>query len=141
MGVDQIVHVHVITDAGAIRRVIVGAEDRDRVALPQRNVKAYWNQMCFRMVILTQPAVAVAAGDVEVAQGGKGEFLASGRLRVQVVKEHLLHGQLRPAVGIDRPLRAVFRDGDVLRGRLAVGCTGAGEDKSIDAGLLHRVQQ
>ena len=72
-------------------------------------------------VVLADPACGRCPRRIEVAQGGIAHAIGPG-----VVPHHVLHVELGAAVGVDRVLRVIVRDGH-LPG-LAVGGAGGGED-------------
>ena len=141
MSVNQILDVDVITDARAVGRWVIRAEDRDRRALPRRGLEADRNQMCFRLMHLAESPLAVTAGDVEVAQGREGEVITGGAPRARIVEDHLLGRQLRPAVRVDRQPRTRFLDRDLICDRFAVGSGGAGEDEASHLRRIGRFQK
>ena len=93
----EIVDVDVVADAGAVRRPIVGAEDRQARALPDRVLARDLDQQRRVRRGLADAAARIAAGDVEVAQ----DHVAHRGGGAQVAQHHLAH-QFRAAVGIDR---------------------------------------
>ena len=94
---------NVVADAGAVGRVVVGAEDHDALALPQRRLQTDRDQVRLRIMVLAETTTGVAPSHVEVSQCREGE---SGARGVKVVAEHLFHDELGAAVGVDRSLRA-----------------------------------
>ena len=58
---------HIVANAGAIRRRIVGTEHRQWRAPAQSGINRQRDQMGFRLMVLPQPAIRVGAGRVEVA--------------------------------------------------------------------------
>ena len=69
MRLSQILHVDVVADAGIVRRVVVGAEHADAVPLAGDGLQRQRDQMCLRVVRLTDAAVLSGSGGVEVTQG------------------------------------------------------------------------
>src|SRR6266436_7960343 len=68
MRAGEIAHMNVITDAGAIRGGIVGAENRDVFALSERDLQREGNQVRLRHMVLAQ--IAGGSRGVEIAEGG-----------------------------------------------------------------------
>ena len=70
VGGGEVRHVDVVADAGAVRRVVVGAKHRQFGAAAEHGVDGQRDQVGFRRVVLAQAALGVGAGGVEVAQAG-----------------------------------------------------------------------
>ena len=96
MGTGQVLHVDVVPDAGAVRRVVVRAVDAEAVASPEDGADGARDDVLLRPMVLTQGSVGMASGGVEVAQGHGPE-----PARPRVVGERALEGQLGRAVGVE----------------------------------------
>ncbi len=132
MGLREIEDVDVIADAGAVRRLVIGAEDRDMLLLAERDFQDVRNEVRFDAVILAE--FFGGASGVEVAQRHVAQAVD-----FVVPAEHFLEHQLRFAVGIDRALRERLVDRHTLGD--AEGGAGGGEDEFFHAGLDHGVEQ
>ena len=119
----QIVDVDVVADAGAVRRVVVVAEDLETVAQSERGVACHLDHVGGARRGLSAAALRVGAGDVEVTQGHVGKVPGRGG----IAQDPLGH-QLGSAVGVDRHRGRVFRDRH--RCRHAVDRRGRGKDEA-----------
>jgi hypothetical protein len=90
--------------------------------------------MGFWLVTFANFAINVAACCVEIAQRHAVQPVGRG-----IVGEHPLHHQLRPAIGIDRPLPMRLADGHMVGHAIGRAC--AGEQKLADACRAHPVEQ
>lgn len=68
MGVRQVVDVDVVADAGAVRRIVIRAEDFDVFLFPGQREQDVGDEVGFRVVVFTDQAVLAAAGGIEIAQ-------------------------------------------------------------------------
>ncbi len=123
---------HVIADAGAVRRVVVVPEDPDFVAEAERYLDQDCDQVGLRDVELAARRRGPAG--IEVPQRTVAQPVGPG-----VPRKHLLERQLRCAVSIDRTERSVLPNRH--RGGFAVNRRGRRKDEPHDAGCPHRVEQ
>ncbi len=68
MGVREIGHVHIVAHAGAVVRVVVGAEDGNVRPGAVRRLQHQRDEVRFRIVLLAQLALGIGAAGVEVTQ-------------------------------------------------------------------------
>ena len=131
MGVGQIHHMHEIAHAGAVARIVVGAEHLEAGAPAERRLDRQRNRVGFGRMPLADPPFGIGSGGIEIAQHHRTE----SAVPVEVAK-HLLDDQLAAPVGIDRQLRMRL----VHRNGLGhpVGGAGRREDQPVDAGVLQR---
>ena len=80
MGSAEIIDMDIISDAGSIRSIVIGAEDGKRVAPSRCGLKHQRNQVCLGIVIFAQTSVFGTAGNVEVTQSREGKFRICGSL-------------------------------------------------------------
>ena len=130
----QVEDVNVVSHRGAVRRGVVGPEDRQRIAATVRRLDRQRDEVRLRRMILADVAVGIGAGGVEVAQRRVAEAVG-----LSVPAQHSLDGQLGLAVRVDRVLGMALGDRNLPW--LAVGRAGRGEDQIADADGDHRVQQ
>src|SRR5437899_2463372 len=102
MGLGQVRYVNVITDASAVRRGIVSAENLAVRLLAKSDFEHVRNQVGFRPVMLAE----TFAGSSRVEITKRNEVQS---LQLLIPMQHLLEHQLGFAVWIDRPLRQIFR--------------------------------
>ncbi|OQB89156.1 MAG: hypothetical protein BWX86_02525 [Verrucomicrobia bacterium ADurb.Bin122] len=125
---------HVVAQAGAVGRRVIGAEDLEVGAFAGGHLDRERDEVRLGIVVLTDGAVLGGAGGVEIAEGGEAQPVR-GRERL----EHVFHVELGLAVGVDRSLR------EILGHRQTLGHTegraGRGEDEFLHAGLEHGVEQ
>ena len=134
MSVSEIDDVDVVAQARAVRRRIVIAEDRDVIALAERDLQDQWDEVRLRVVVLADGAIVECTGCVEVAQRDVADAV-----RAADPLHHLLHRALRLAVRVRRLRRIVFHDRHALR--LAVDSSRRREDDLIDVVAYHRLEQ
>ena len=130
MRLRQVVHVDVVADTGAVRRIVIVTENRDRPA--RRDGSQHeWNQVRFRVVLLAQPPFGIGAGGVEVTQGNARQVVNLVEPAQQpfhhrfgfAVRVHGLDGEILPdrrGMGIAIHRRR-GREHDVLHARLDHG--------------------
>ncbi len=137
----QIRHVDVVTDAGAIRGGVVGAEDVHFGPQAERRLNRDLDQVGRPPGRLPGTAERVGAGDIEVAQDQVAQAVGGTR-----VSQHDLRHQLRGTVGRHRHGGIVFLHRHTRR--IAVHGSSRGEDEmghpaldgSLDQGArAHRV--
>ena len=73
VGVDEILHVDVVPDTGAVLGGVVGAEEGELLPLALGHLEDEGDQVALRPVILADGAVVPGSGHVEVAQGAELE--------------------------------------------------------------------
>ena len=74
----QVVHVHVVAQAGAVRGGVVGAEKLQVRAPAQRGVDRERDEVRLGIVVLADGAVLGGAGGVEIAEGGETQAVRPG---------------------------------------------------------------
>ena len=124
--------VDVVADAGAVRGVVVAAEDPDLGAQAERHLQQDRDQVRFGHVVFA--ALRRRPAGVEVAERDVAQAV-----RRRVPRQRPLERQLRGAVGVDRPQRRVLGDRGPLR--LAVDRGGRRKDQTPHVGGPHGVQQ
>ena len=134
MSISEIDDVDVVAQARAVRRRIVIAEDRDVIALAERDLENERDEVRLRIVILTDGAIVERTGRIEVTQ----RYVANA-VRAADPLHHLLHRALRLAVRVRRLRRIVFHDRHALR--LAVDSSRRREDDLVDVVANHRLEQ
>ena len=134
MGTGEIVHVHVVAQAGTIRGRVIRAKDLERRAAAERGGDRERNQVGFGRMVLTDGTVRRSPGGVEVTESGEAQAM-----RGRELAQALLDRELGGAVRIDRVLRQILRHRHLLRD--TVGRAGAREDELLDTLGEHRLQQ
>ncbi len=132
--VGQVLDMDIVADGGAVGRRIVGAEDVDGGAPPERGLQHERDEVGLGLVLLADLALGIGAGGVEIAQRRVAQA-PRGPEPVQ----HALDHQLRFAIGVDRALRRVLGDRHLVR--QAIGRAGRGKDDMPHARLAHRLEQ
>src|SRR5256885_13540698 len=127
MRVGEIHDMNEVAHAGAVRRVVVGAENPEDRTPPQRSLDRQRNGMSLRAVPLADAPFGICACGVEVTQHDRAKPLES----VQLVKD-ALDDQLTLSVRVDRPLLMRLDQGDSIR--KTIGGAGRGEHKRGYAG-------
>ena len=122
MGVDEVLHVDVVPDAGAVRRGVVGTEELQAVPPALRHRQDERDEVGLRPVILADGAVRPGPRHVEVPQGAV--FQAIGPV---APLEHFFHDELALAVGVGGHLRVVLLNGSAHR--LTEGGRRGGKDQ------------
>ncbi len=74
VGPAQVVHVHVVAQAGAVGRGVVGAEELRGRAPAVRRLDGQRDEVGLRVVVLADRPVRRGAGGVEVAERGEREL-------------------------------------------------------------------
>ena len=135
MAFSQIDDVDVVTHAGAVRGVIVVAEDGQLLAAADGDLRDVGHQIVRNAVrILTDQAGFVRADGVEVAQQNDRQR----RIRRAGGLQDLLDHELRPAIGVGAVagLRRLIQRG----GLVAVNGGGGGENKLMAVMRAHDLQ-
>jgi hypothetical protein len=132
MGFRNIQHMHVIADAGAVRRGIVVAKNFDVGCSVLDCLQDARNQVGFGTA--TFSALAGGAGNIEIA---KRNVIEAGVFAV--VGEDVFKDEFGFAVGIYGRLGMVFGDGHDVG--LAIDGAGGGEDQAGDAVAEHSVEK
>lgn len=130
----KILHMDVVADAGAIRRVVICAKYFDARALAGDGLEHEGNEVCLRVVALADGAIRRSAGGVEVAQGDVLQAVGAF-----VVRKYLLHHELAAPVGVDGRLGVFFVYRRVARFAISGAC--AGEDDLLHPVGEHGVQK
>ena len=126
--------VHVVANAGAVGRRVVGAEDLQRIHPALSDPQHQRNEVGLGIVVLAVRTVGVGAGGVEVAKQREPESVG-----LREVADHPLDGELGPGVGAAGHLLGLLAHGHL--GVEAVGRTRAREEHPVDVRLAHRRQQ
>ncbi|MEZ6209876.1 MAG: hypothetical protein R3B46_01320 [Phycisphaerales bacterium] len=87
MRIDEVIDMDVIADACAVGRGVVGAEDGDVFAVSEGGFAEDGDDADVGDAVLSQEALGIAAGDIEVAEDGAGEGFVGTLLRIGVVEE------------------------------------------------------
>src|SRR5258706_4385335 len=132
MCLGNIQDVHVIADAGAVRRRIVVAKNFDVRCSALDGLQEAGNQMGFDAASFS--ALRRGAGDIEIA---KRNVVESGVFAV--VGEDIFKGEFGFAVRIHGRLGMILGDGE--DGRLTVNSTGRGENEIVDAVAKYGVEK
>jgi len=132
MGFGNVQDMHVIADAGAVRRGIVAAKNFDVLCSALYSLQDAGNQM--RFCAASFSAVGGGAGDIEIA---KSNVLESGVFAI--VGEYIFKGEFGFAVWIDGRLGMVF--GDRHDVGFTVNGAGGGEDQIGDAVAKHGIEK
>ena len=107
----QVADVDIIADAGPVGGRIIGAVDRDMVALADRRLDRDLDQVRRALADLPRAALRIGAGDVEIAQRAIVESV-----RGRCIREHPLGHQLGRAIRVDRQLWDRLRRSAPVRG-------------------------
>ena len=134
MGVCKVCDVDVVTDAGAVGRGIVGAEDFDAVPLAQGRLQDQGDEVCFRGMVFPDGAASIGPGRIEVAQGHVAQAVSPAELG-----QHGFDHELGLAVDVGRMVRHVFRNRRLFR--FAVDGGRRREDEVFDAGPAYGFQE
>jgi len=134
MGIGQIHDMDVIPDTGAVPGRVIGPEDPDLLPETHGRLNDQWDEMGLGLMKLANVPLRVSAGGIEVPQIDVLETVGP-----IIVLQDLLDEELGPAIGIDRILRMVFGDGDLLR--MAVGGAGGGEDEMFHTEFSHHLEE
>jgi len=134
VGVCEVCDVDVVTDAGAVGRRIVGAENLDAVPLAQGRLQDQGDEVCFRCVVFTNGAASIGPGGIEVAQGHVAQAIGPAELG-----QHGFDHELGLAVDIGRMVGHVFGDRRLFR--FAVNGGRRREDEVFDAGPAYSFQE
>ncbi len=68
MRIDQIANVHIVTNTGAIWRVVIRAKDRQRGAFAVNRIEHQRDQMRLGLVKLTHLGLGISASNVKVTK-------------------------------------------------------------------------
>jgi hypothetical protein len=129
----KVADVDEIALAGAVRGGIVGAQERQRRALPAGCVDGERNEVGFRVVALHQLSLGIGSGGIEITQAGCGK-----PARCRNIGEDLLAGEFRSPVRADGILRRAFRDRK--RRRNSIGRARAREHDCPRAEARHGIE-
>src|SRR5260370_36996618 len=120
VGIGDIEHVNVVTDAGSVRCGVVLAEDIDMGQLTAGGIENTGNDVSFHAMMLA--AFDGGSGSVEIAEG---HIVESG---VElVIRQNLFEYELGFSVGVDRRLAMVFGDGNDFGFAVSGGSGGKNE--------------
>ncbi len=128
----QVLDVDVVTDRGAVGRLVVGPIHLDVRGVADRRPQHVRDQMCLGVVVL--PGIAACSCDVEVAQAHRAQPIGAAE-----VADHPIDRELRSAVRVRRQCRRVLRYRDLIG--LAVDRRRRGEDEQRDGRGHHRLEQ
>lgn len=129
----EIVHVDVIADARAVRRVVIVSENENFLALAGEGFHDDGNQVRRIFFEACDAAFDIVTRRVEVAERGEADVA-----ELVVPAEKFFDGELRETVIIFGICRVVFVDGHVSRG--TVNRRGTGKDDVFDLIFRSRVQ-
>ncbi|MNF77725.1 hypothetical protein D3C84_598760 [compost metagenome] len=127
---NEIDHVDVIANTGAVRRVVIPTKHGDGFASARGRLQDQWQQVGFRFMAFTQLSFRVGAGGIEVAQAHR--FKTVGAVEVF---QYLLHHPLAAAIRVDGGLGMFFVDGHVYRVTIDGG--GRGKNQVFDLRAHH----
>ncbi len=134
VGTGKVVHMHVVTQAGAIGGRIIGAEDLDVFATSGGGVDHEGDEMGLGVVVFADRAVLRRSGGIEIAEGREAESVG-----VRECLEAVLDVELGLPVGVDGCLREGLHHGQGLR--LAVSRAGRGKDEFGNAVIEHGLEK
>ncbi len=97
--VGEVLHVHIIADAGPVPGVVIGPEQAELPAV-EGGAENVGDEVRLRIVQLPDAAERVGADHVEISQADATQAVCRA-----VILDYALHGQLCPPVWIDRILR------------------------------------
>src|SRR5215475_11883264 len=103
--VGDICHVYIVAHTGAVRRIVIVAEDAHRHTIAGGR-QHLGNEMGLRVVRFTYLGVRISARGIEVAQSDPAQPTSNRK-----VLQQTLHEQLGMPVRVDWPLRMVLRNG------------------------------
>lgn len=109
VSVGEVGDVDVISQAGAIRRRVIVAEDLKLGAICCRRSKSEWDQVRFGVVEFADLSAVVGSGGIEVAQAGRPQAVSS-----VVGFERVFKKQFGGTVGVNWLARRLLRDGNTL---------------------------
>src|SRR5262245_617735 len=101
---------HVIANRGAVRGIVVGAENPERGRLAESRADGERNEMRFGRVVLPDFSVGIGSCGIEITKAGVTQSVCAC-----VPAQDLLDEQLRFAVRTDRSLRVIFGDRQFVR--------------------------
>ena len=130
----QVRHMDIIPDAGAVRRRIIRAVNRNGAALSQGSFQNQRDQMALRGMVFTHSARRQRPRSIEIPQRHMGKSVRHGEIR-----QHPFDDPLRASVDIGRPQRRILADGTGFR--LAVHRCRGREHHLPDICPVHRLQQ
>ena len=105
VGLGQVFNVDIVTDAGAVGRVVIVAENGKGRARSGGGEQRERDQVGFRVMVFTNPAVRGGTGRVEVTQRNAAQTVGHGR-----IGQDLLDHPLRAAVRAQRRFGQRYRD-------------------------------
>lgn len=111
----QVVDVDVVSDAGAVRCRIVGAEDLQFRTCSSRRCQSQGNHVRLRIVQFADFATLVGTRGIEISQPDGPQAIGAFVSFQSILKE-----ELGDPIGVDRLARCILRNGD-LRGHAING--------------------
>jgi len=134
MGVCEIVHVNVVTDAGAVGCGVIGAVNEQFGEFSPGCFQSPGNEVGGFLVGLANAALWIRAGNVEIAQGDVAEVIGLGH-----IPKDSFHHNLGGSVGVDGIEGGPFIHGHLFRDTVNGG--GRGVNEVLDTVLHHGFQQ
>jgi hypothetical protein len=130
----KILDMDVVADRRSVGCRIVGAEDTERRTATERGLDDQRKKMRLAFVPLADLAGGIGTGRIEVTHSGGSQPV--GPLEIA---EHALEGELRCAIGIDRPFYCVLGDRHLVRHAVNRACRR--EDDPVDLLGQHRLEK
>ena len=134
MRLSEIGHMNVVTNAGAIGRGIVGAEDLQFRSGAGRRAESERDEVALRLMQFADFSAFVRSGGIEVAQAGEAKPVTT-----IVSFQRVFEKKLGNAIGIHRLPGSVL--GDRNAGWFSVNRAGGGKDYFLHSGIDCGVQQ
>ena len=130
MGLDQIHHMNIVAQAGAVRGGVIGAMQGQRRPPPGDRIQHQRDQMGLGAVELADLGFGIGTGHVEIAEDDRAQAMGGPE-----IGQHALDGALAGAIGVQRLLRRVLVQQDAIM--IAIGGAGRGKHH-IAAAPRHR---
>ena len=96
----EVQHIDIVTNASAVGRRKIGAKNRQGRQSAQGGQQGPWNQMGFRLMILTDQAILRPTAGIEITQHHRAQ--PPGRF---TLPQSTFQHQLAGSIGIDGLLR------------------------------------
>ncbi len=134
VSVRQILNVDVVSNTGAVGRVVVGSKNLDLFAPAERDHQHIRNQVRFRIVVFADSRVGARPGGIEIAQGDEPKIPSRSR-----IGQSPFDRELGPSIRTLRHSAHIF-DKRHATGN-AIDGTGGAKDELADIVALHSRQQ